>query len=351
MDLTRLIFVYQPACVDRDRHVPCYNRCMAIVVHCPARAALAGNPSDGYGGFVVAIPVPGLAATVTIEPAEQFEINHSPTPDDTFADLASLINHVDRFGMDDARRLVLATIRTLVRQTGVSIEPLRIDVSTTIPRSVGLAGSSAIVIATLRAFAVANRDATWSAMLTTDPDKLATMALSVEADELGIGAGLQDRLVQSHGVAIAMDFATTTPTTRPLGSVPGRFLIAYRPAGAEPGGALHNRLRSDFERDQGATRSIMSAIGAQGRLAAAAIDAADSSALGAAMDRTLELRAELLPLDHHLLAAAATVRAHGGHVNWTGSGGAIVVLIRATVDDGPLRDRLTFDHGCHTIDV
>ena len=36
---------------------------------CQARAALAGNPSDGYGGFVVAVPLPSVAATVTVESA------------------------------------------------------------------------------------------------------------------------------------------------------------------------------------------------------------------------------------------------------------------------------------------
>ena len=32
----------------------------------PARAGLVGNPSDGYGGAVLAIPVTALAASVTV---------------------------------------------------------------------------------------------------------------------------------------------------------------------------------------------------------------------------------------------------------------------------------------------
>ncbi len=46
----------------------------SIVTTCPARAALAGNPSDGYGGAVVAVPVPDLAAFASTEPADRFSI-------------------------------------------------------------------------------------------------------------------------------------------------------------------------------------------------------------------------------------------------------------------------------------
>ncbi|CAA9501537.1 MAG: hypothetical protein AVDCRST_MAG13-2290, partial [uncultured Solirubrobacteraceae bacterium] len=35
----------------------------------PARAALAGNPSDGYGGAVLALCLPALAARVEVAPA------------------------------------------------------------------------------------------------------------------------------------------------------------------------------------------------------------------------------------------------------------------------------------------
>ena len=35
----------------------------------PARAAIAGNPSDLYGGAVVAVPVASLAAQVELEEA------------------------------------------------------------------------------------------------------------------------------------------------------------------------------------------------------------------------------------------------------------------------------------------
>ncbi|WP_420450520.1 mevalonate kinase [Ilumatobacter sp.] len=310
-----------------------------MVTHgrCWARAALAGNPSDGYGGFVVSVPVRSVAATVRVEPAERFEVVHSPTADDTFADLAALVDHLDSVGYDDARRLVLATVRELVRRCGVALRPLRIDVETTIPRSVGLAGSSAIVVATVRALLEAT-DRGWGSIPAThgldDPARLAALALGVERDELGIAAGLQDRLVQSHGAPVAMDFAdgdgTTAATTvladldRTLLERP--LLVAVRQAAAEPSGVVHSGLRERWEADARGTRATMARIADEGRGAAAAVRAGDLDELGRAMDRTLELRAGLVHLDAALSAAAAAVRAAGGHANWSGSGGAITVL-------------------------
>jgi glucuronokinase len=324
---------------------------MVTVARCSARAAVAGNPSDGYGGFVVATPVTSVSATVTVEDADRFEIVHSPTADDTFDDLASLVDHVDRFGMDDSRRLVLATLRALARDPGAKIAPVRVGVSTTIPRSVGLAGSSAIVIATVRALIAAHPNARWSAHLDSSPDQLAELALSAERDELEIAAGLQDRLVQSYGVPLAMDFSGPQPRSTPLRAFPGQLFVAARASSAEPSGVVHSDLRTRYAADIGATRSTVDAIAEQGRNAAAAITDGDAAALGAAMDRTLELRAELVPLDPELLAAAMSVRNLGGHANWTGSGGSILVMAADPQRGESIRQALSTQHDCLILDL
>lgn len=330
---------------------------MNFEASCPARAALAGNPSDGYGGFVVAVPVTSVAASVTVTPGDRFEIVHSPTDDDTFDTLDSLVHHLDRFGMDDSRRLVLATIRALVRHHAARVDPCRIEVTTTIPRSVGLAGSSAIVIATIRALVAAHSASQWACDLASEPDLVAALALSVESSELGIAAGLQDRLVQSHGCTLAMDFSEMhrvgpfeVGLVEPLPNVPGRLVVASRPANAQPSGQIHRSLRDDHDADLGSTRSMMSDIADQGRRAAEAVRAADVSILGAAIDRTLTLRAELLPLDPAMLDAAAAVRLAGGHANWSGSGGSITVLLPNGVDESTLIRTLENDHECTLLD-
>ena len=133
-----------------------------------ARAALLGNPSDGFGGRTLALTIESMAAQVTLDA-----------------------------GSDTA--LIDAAIARFNRTSGASV-PAAGPLRTTIPREVGLGGSSAIVIATLRALCAHTG-------FELAPDELAEMALAVEADDLGIAAGPQDRYVQAHGGLLYMDFA------------------------------------------------------------------------------------------------------------------------------------------------
>jgi len=80
------------------------------------------------------------------------------------------------------------------------IPPYRYD--TNIPRQVGLAGSSAICTACFKAL-LAFYSLTESEFQKPICPKF---VLSVEHDELGINAGLQDRVVQVYGGLVYMDF-------------------------------------------------------------------------------------------------------------------------------------------------
>ncbi len=283
-----------------------------IRVVVPARAALAGNPSDGHGGAVVAVPVRRFVASVSVAPAAVGDPGPSADPD-----LAAL---------------VVAARAAATRLVGVPAEvldDLTVDVRTTIPRSVGLAGSSAIVIGVLRAIATQRPDAPWSRTL-AEPDVLAVVARSAEVDELGIAAGLQDRLTQAHDAPVLMTFddASTTEvvgrpcgTVRPLPPPPGRYVVAHRARTAAPSHEVHDHLgrRTD-------AASTMAALSDAAHDAAAAIEEGSIERLGAAMDRTFDLRAELLDLDPHHVEMVTAARRSGGHANYTGSGGAVIVL-------------------------
>jgi glucuronokinase len=311
----------------------------AIIERCPARAALAGNPSDGYGGAVVSIPVPCRSATVTITPAGAFEICHSPTPDDTFDSWDAVDRHVDRFGFTASRELVLASLRRFARHTSTTPPVCAITVDSTIPRSVGLAGSSAIVIATLRAlFRLAALDP-------VGPDELASLALAVEVDELGYAAGLQDRVVQVYDQPVLMRFGphderlvngllagTYHPLSRPL---PGTVFVAYRADEAEPSQAVHGDLRHRFERGEAAVLAGMADLAAVATDAADAITAGDADRLGRACDATFDIRRSMMDLRLGHVAMVDAARRAGAHANFAGSGGAVIVL----APDGTVADR------------
>lgn len=331
-----------------------------VVGRCSARAALAGNPSDGYGGAVVSIPVGSVWAAVEAAPSDRFEIDHSPTPDDTFPDLDELCERVDRYGYGDTRQLLVATLRSLRRHLDAAIEPVRLTVSSTIPRSVGLAGSSAIIIAAMRALADRHADAEWARALRSDPGLMAAVALDAEAAELGIAAGLQDRVVQSYDAPVLMDFGTIEPigsgtlergTYSTLPRPPGIVFVASIDAAASPSGVTHRSLRDDFDADVGGTRRLMREIAEHARSAAAAIERGDAETLGADMDSTLELRQQMMVLDPRHLAMAEAARSHGAHANWSGSGGAVTVLAPNEAVAAITRSALVDELNCTIIDV
>lgn len=251
-----------------------------------ARAALAGNPSDLYGGAVVGVPLRDLVATVICD-----------------EDAPAAPHIVAAAGAPHAR------------------------VETTIPRSVGLAGSSALVIATLRALGFDG-----------DERSMAEAALRVETETLGIVAGLQDRLVQAFERPLLMDFATGTVAVlqpaRPL------FVFAVWDEGiAAPSGDYHARLRDRI----GMLGHVMDDLAAVARDAARALAGGDVEQLGALVDRSFELRRLLGPLPDGQSELVAAVRGLGLPATSPGSGGSV-----AGVVDDPAKaqvlDRLGLPH-------
>jgi len=264
----------------------------------PARAALAGNPSDGYGGAVLAVCLPALAARVRVAPAPAWRVDPP-----------------------DAAPLVRAAAARYARALGAdAAAPLRAQVRTSIPREVGLAGSSAIVVATLRALGEL-----WGAPV--PPEDLARVALAAETEELGIAAGLQDRVAQVHGGLVLMDFArdAAQPEVEELdpGLLPD-LLVAWHPGAAAPSGRTHAGLRERALADPRGVAEGMGRLAGCARAARDALVARDASAFAAAMDLSFDARARLVPHAPAHLAMIAAVREAGGAANSTGSGGAVV---------------------------
>ncbi len=273
----------------------------------PARAALAGNPSDGYGGAVLAVALHEIQAEVDVVPAA----NPSVEPPST---------------------LVTATVRRFARELGGDGARTRLRWRTSIPRGVGLGGSSAIVIAATRALCDLLD-------LTLAPLELARFALAVENDELGIAAGLQDRIAQAYSGLTFMDFARDRYEPLDPSLLPP-LLVAWRPDSASDSGPVHSDLRARYERNE--TR-VLRAVSA---LATAAFDArqalldGDREAFARSLDATFEARRGILALNPEHVEMIELARAHGAAANYTGSGGAIVAFCPDVRDRGRLHEAL-----------
>jgi glucuronokinase len=260
-----------------------------------ARAALAGNPSDGYGGAVLAVTFRDFAAEV--------DLSHAHEPAIAGGDAAELV------------RAAVARFRP--RAGGVGPGFYRAACRTTIPRQVGLAGSSAIAIATLRALCELHG-------LELEPDDLAELAWHAETEELGYPAGPQDPYAQAHEGLVLMEFANGARVERlDPASLPPLFL-AFRADAPEPSPEVHAELRHRAERDEATVRAAMAELAEHAREAGRRLQAGDGGAIGELMGASFEARRRILPLDPRHERMVELARDHRADANYAGSGGAIV---------------------------
>src|SRR5688500_1097196 len=120
-----------------------------------ARAGLVGNPSDGYGGKTISLSVRKFYAEVVLYEWEDVEVIWSQEDQSRFRSVQELAEDVQRHGYYGGIRLVKATIKKFVDYCAAQGFRLHgrnfsIRYHSNVPRQVGLAGSSAIVVATLR---------------------------------------------------------------------------------------------------------------------------------------------------------------------------------------------------------
>lgn len=121
-----------------------------------ARTALAGNPSDGYYGKTVSIIVKNFWAEVVLYEWPELEIILTRQDRCQFNSLSCLVEDVRLHGYYGGLRLIKAAIKKFAEYCerhgiGLPNQNFSIRYDSNIPRQVGLAGSSAIITATLRA--------------------------------------------------------------------------------------------------------------------------------------------------------------------------------------------------------
>lgn len=325
----------------------------------PARVGLLGNPSDGYGGRTMAFAVDTFTATVELEPLTGPEIEIVPGPDDlpAWSGVDDFVDRVDRFGYGTGPQLLTAAVRTFIdvcdsidhrRPSG-----FRLTYSSSIPRQVGMAGSSALVIATMRCLAE---------LVELDiPDHvLPSIALRTETEQLGITAGLQDRVVQTFGGLVSMDFGAMEVDGRfgvahgvyeqeDASSLPPLFL-AFREGAAEPSGNYHSVLRARFEAGDGIVRDTMRALAGVVVEGRAALRWKASERFGELVAENMRLRRRLGPLPEAQLQLVDLAADLDAPATFTGSGGAVVGVHRDADHLAQLQAAYAaIDATCHSI--
>jgi len=321
-----------------------------------ARAGLIGNPSDGYNGKTISIVLRNFWGKVVLYEWDSVDIVLAKNDRARFRSVFDLAKDVRLHGYYGGIRLIKATIKHFVEYCQQRALPLHdrnfsIRYETNIPRQVGLAGSSAIIVATLRCLMEF-----YGVQIPIEVQP--TFVLSVETEELGISGGLQDRVVQCYEGMVYMDFdkrvehvvsgLTCYNYERLDPALLPPVYIAYHNALSEPTEAFHNDIRGRYDCGEPLVVDTMKQIG---RLAGQGRDAlltGDVQKLSSLIDKNFDARRSIYSLSPWQINMVETARACGASAKFAGSGGAIIGVYRDEAMFETLRTRMA-EIGSRTI--
>lgn len=303
------------------------------------RVGLLGNPSDLYDGHVLGFTCLNFQVTARLVPAERTLLvgpGGSELPVDSLAAL-------DPRACSGGVGLMAAALKRLEAEAPTQVDtgarPFRLEVSSDIPRQAGLSGSSAIVVACLRAMAE-------HFGVTLSDFQCSERALEAETVELATVAGPQDRVLQSYDGFLSMDFSRVRAHENyerlDAGLLPPLLVAHHAHLGAASGdvhAAVHARwLEGDAEVHRGVSKFALLA-----RRGLAALRAGDIEVFADCVDQNLEARQVLWSVPEADLQLAERAREAGAAAKLCGSGGALVIVPRSGVDLADLTATLTGD--------
>ena len=295
------------------------------------RAALIGNPSDGYHGKTIAFVFRNYRAEVELYETPDLELLSSRRDYNRFSSLDALSEDIAQYGYYGGIRLMKAAAKKFneyCHASGITLEQKNFTLKyfSDIPNRLGLAGSSAIITAAMKAMFRFYE-------ITIEPAHLANLVLSTERDELGIPAGLQDRVAQAYNIPVFMDFDKEFMAEHGIGrytpiTIPEELniYVAYRTDLAEGSEILHSRLRDDYESGVQRVVDAMQEWAHLTELVRNALENRDFAAVPALLDRNFDLRCEVcsgsVSIKNRRMVEIA--RSCGASAKFTGSGGAII---------------------------
>jgi len=288
-----------------------------------------GNPSDGYFGKTISFAFSNFCAEVTLYETPELEILSSEKDLSCFSSIDALVRDVQLHGYYGGIRLLKATVKRFYdycRENRIDLHDANFTIrySSNIPHGVGLAGSSAIITACLRALM-----AFYGVSI---PRYIqANLILAAESAELHIPAGLQDRVIQVYEGLVYMDFAREIMEKQGYGcyepldpKLLPKLYIAYRDDLSEPTEKFHNNIRQRF--DQGEKR-VVDAM----RFWADLTDKAKRclrdgrlDKIGSLLDAGFDKRRQIYRIANENIRMVEAARSTGASATFTGSGGAIV---------------------------
>jgi galactokinase/mevalonate kinase-like predicted kinase len=291
---------------------------VTIQASAPGRCGIVGNPSDIYGGKVLSCSIPARATCrLTLGGQERLP------QDTTLWDAATV-----RFPLPG---------------------PIRVDWSTDIPRSSGLAGSTALLAATLACVLKARHEEP----NLEDPQArvdLAELVRDIERHEAGVMCGYQDAYMVVHGDLQLMDFCGKHPADAgPSGTLKqikfdGELPFLLVSTGVERlSGSVHGPMAERWLKGERAVVQAMHRLTQMAPLAADMLQQRNLGALAELMNVNQRLIAELGGSGEAIDTLIERCRSHGAlaaKLAGAGMGGTVIAL---TEEPDSLQSKLSED--------
>lgn len=302
---------------------------MIILTKSYPRAALIGNPSDGYYGKTIAFLFSNFSAGITLFQTPELEIQPEKLDLTKFNSIEELVNDVSLHGYYGGMRLLKATVKVFYdycKECNIKLDKRNFTIRyhSTIPHRLGLAGSSAIITAGMKALM------SFYGVAIPKP-LLANLVLAVETEELKIGAGLQDRVAQVYETPVFMDFDKKYMDKQGFGKyIPieaKRFppmYIAFRTDQSSGSEVVHNDLRARYNYKEPDVINAMKEWAGLAEKVRECLESGTLCDLPNHINRNFDLRNSILTISKENIEMVETARSIGASAKFTGSGGAII---------------------------
>ncbi len=305
------------------------------------RAALIGNPSDGYFGKTIAFVFSNFSADITLFQTPELVIEPEELDLTKFNSIEELVHDVNLHGYYGGMRLLKATVKVFYdycKKHTIKLDQRNFTIryKSTIPHRLGLAGSSAIITAGLKALM------SFYGVAIPKPI-LANITLSVETDELKIGAGLQDRVAQAFETPVFMDFDKKFMEKNGIGNylpIDARLFpplyVAYRSDQSSGSEVVHNDLRARYNYKEPEVLQAMTEWASLAEKVRDCLEKGETDKLPELLNRNFDLRRSIIKINKENIDMVETARSVGASAKFTGSGGAII----GTYTDDTMFDKL-----------
>jgi glucuronokinase len=300
-----------------------------IETYAYARAGFLGNPSDGYFGKTIAFIVRNFRARVLLYPSARLEIKLAKADLPIFENLDELYTITRWRGYYGGIRIIQALIVRFAdycRERGIELADrnFTIEYESNIPQRLGMGGSSAIITAALRAMCQFFN-------VQVPLDLQPNIVLETETKELGVPAGLQDRVIQAYEGLVFMDFNRDLIESRGYGAYQRldpamlpKVYLAYRTSLSEGTEVFHSDVKARWLAGDAKVHEAMKTWAGYAETGRRALIEGDYETLDRVINANFDLRTQIYNIGEGNLEMVRTARSIGATAKFAGSGGAIV---------------------------